>query len=188
MAGAVQRTAIGCAAFVFSLGAGADAGERAWYVGIEGGKEFAGTLNDSYSDTGYAVIATVGRALGSHFSVEGELGYRSTSEFYFGPTDTTQTSVMVNAVYEAAILESVSVSIGAGVGLDRISIESPGGLYIFALDIEDTQTAVQLKLGLSLALTENLDLTANYRAMSTFENEIVDYDNSTLTVGLRFAL
>ncbi len=166
----------------------ASAGERTWYVGIEGGAERGGAFNDSnQSEIGPAVLATVGRKLGPNFSLEGELGYRSTNEEMFTLADIDQISAMVNAVYEVPVSEGISLSLGAGIGVDYIQVRG-GGFWPVPIDDSDIQSAAQLKFGLNFEVGETTDLYANYRLMTTFENDFTDIDNSTLTLGLRFAL
>jgi opacity protein-like surface antigen len=172
-------------AFAASLTAGADAGERAWYVGVEGGLEFDGHF-DTQADTGYTLIATVGHNLGQNFALEGEVGYRSAS-FTLFDYDVDQFSVMLNGVYEAPLTEQFMLSVGGGLGLDFIHVSIPT-LPFFPVDEESVQFAAQFKVGLSFELSETTDVIANYRYMKVFDGDFTELENSTLTVGLRFAL
>jgi opacity protein-like surface antigen len=190
----MRQLVLGSLVGVVCLSMSASAGERAWYAGIEGGVEFAGNFNDNSSssldDTGLALFATLGRDLGPSFSLEGELGYRSTDEQLYTLSDIDQISAMVNAVYELPLSEAFSLSIGAGLGLDYIQVQGGAPWWSSVpLDDSDVQAAAQLKFGLNYEIGETTDLSVNYRRMTTFEGgTFTDIDNATLTIGLRFAL
>lgn len=95
--------------------------------------------------------------------------------------DVAQTSVILNGVFEASLSQNASVSIGAGVGFDAVDIETP-----FFSD-DDIRAAVQMKVGLALAVDESIDVIANYRLMYAYKDEFSDIENRTLTIGLRIA-
>jgi hypothetical protein len=166
----------------------ADAGDRSWYLGLEGGIEFDG--GGGSADNGWAGLATIGSGITSHISVEAEFGYRSTSlDFsFYAPDifiDFDQLSLMFNALYEAPIGEDAVLAIGLGVGGESIEANSPsaGGMSI---DEEAVELAGQLKLGVSIPVSESTEIVANYRYMTTFGDW--EMTNSTLTLGVRFAL
>lgn len=164
---------VGALAFAAPTGAG----ERGWYMGLEGGVEFDGA---SGTDSGWAGLATLGVGITSHASLEAELGYRSTSAESFFPVDVDQTSLMLNAVYEAPISKEISFAIGVGVGIDEVGID-----FGFFEDSE-IEVATQVKLGLSMDVGESAELVANYRYMEMVTDSGIS--NSTLTIGVRFAL
>lgn len=186
----MRKLILAAVAAAMSVGVPAEAGKREWYVGIEGGAEFVGTAHGSAitgdDEIGIAVLATIGRRLGTHFSLEGELGYRSTSDqLWVGEVDVNQVSMMVNAIYDLPLSDDISFGVGAGVGYDRVEVEG------FGWSDDEIQIAAQIKLGLSFELSDSTDVSVNYRFMTTFGKDYPytdDYDNSTLTVGLRFAL
>jgi opacity protein-like surface antigen len=180
----MRRSALVALVGLSSLGVAASAGEREWYFGVEGGVEFDGTYNEWHED-GLAILATAGRRITPHFSLEGEFGYRSTYDWLL---DVSQTSVIVNAVYEAPLTEQISLSVGAGVGFDYIEIEYNGGGFLFSSIEGDLHSAAQLKLGLIFKVDEAIDVTANYRLMTALDNDVRGLDNATLTVGMRFSL
>jgi opacity protein-like surface antigen len=164
------------------LATSAGAGERAWYVGIEGGVEFDGGSN--VDDSGWAALVTIGRGLTDHLSLEGEVGYRSTSPaggLWWMASDIDQLSFMGNLIYEAPLGKEVSVAVGVGIGGDQVRQEYGSGFSKSEMEVMG-----QLKLGLSIAVTESTELVANYRYTESITSSPVD--NSTLTVGLRFAL
>lgn len=151
-----------------------------WYIGLEGGVEAGGSTN---TDVGTAFIATVGSHVGA-FRVEGELGVRSQSQhFTLGDADLDQTSFMINGVYDVALGGSASLSLGAGLGYDDVETNSS------FFNGSGTEFAGQAIAGLNLALTERIDLVANFRYMAPFASggNVADVDNTTVTAGLRFA-
>ncbi len=177
----IRRLAAASVAFVAA--AGADAGERAWYIGIEGGAELDGHFSAD-AGTGYAIIATVGHRLGPNFDLEGEIGYRSARDGAFD-YDVDQISVMLNGIYNVPLTEQLSFSVGGGLGVDFIHAS-----FNFFVPIEDdsVQLAAQFKTGLSFALSESTELVANYRYVKAFEGDFIELESSTLSVGLKFAL
>jgi opacity protein-like surface antigen len=179
-----MRRFVGLCALACAVGLAvpAEAGERPWYLGLEGGVEFDG--NGGSSDNGWAGFLTLGSGLTSHINLEAELGYRSTSATFFdgfglGSIDIDQTSLMFNALYEAPLGDSASIVLGAGVGGESVTYDG----FMFGADENEIELAAQVKLGLNLALSESTDLVANYRYMSTLGD--LDVTNSTLTVGIR---
>jgi hypothetical protein len=162
----------------------ADAGERSWYLGLEAGVEFDGGGNPA--ENGWAGLATIGTGIASNISIEAELGYRSVSHdlYYMFPEtiDINQTSLMFNAIYEAPIGEGAVLALGLGVG--GASIEYSAS-YLFG-EHDGFDAAGQLKLGISVPVSESTEIVANYRYMTTLGDW--DMTNSTLTLGVRFAL
>jgi opacity protein-like surface antigen len=164
------------------LAAPTGAGERPWYLALEAGAEFDGTL---YShDAGWGGFITVGRGLNSNLSLEAELGYRSTSDPEIS-IDIDQTSLMLNAIFEASLTDDLSASLGLGLGADRVHVELVG-LPAMQYSDSEIEFATQLKVGLNLAVSESTDLVANYRYMEMITDS--GLDNGTLTIGLRFDL
>jgi opacity protein-like surface antigen len=181
----MRQLVIGSLVSALALAAPTGAGERPWYLGLEGGVEFDG--DGGSNDNGWGGFLTLGSGLTSHISLEAELGHRSTSATFFDGfgfyhIDVEQTSLMFNALYEAPLGEEVSIVLGAGVGGENVSYSS----LMFGDDENEIELAAQVKFGLNLALSESTDLVANYRYMSTLGD--LDVTNSTLTVGIRFDL
>ncbi len=176
----------GVLAGALSLTASATAGEQAWYIGIEGGVELTGehdggTMPEG-DDLGLAVFGTVGHGIGDNLRIEGEFGYRSSDQELGTMVDFTQLSAMVNLLYVAPLTDNISFLVGGGAGVDYVEAE------VWWTNDSDLQGAVQLKAGLDFAIADATDLSVTYRYMTTFSNDIVDLDNSTLTIGLRVEL
>ena len=161
--------------------------QNSWFLAAEGGLE-SGAKFSSFGDTGTAFLATVGWRFASDFAIEGELGHRVTYEpNFFVPNDIEidQLSVMLNGAYVANIAQSLSLVMGIGIGLDRLTYNYPGGGPYLPFEHVDFKPAAQLKIGAEVALTDTIAATANYRTMRAFQNDFSDIDNSTFTVGLK---
>ena len=91
---------------------------------------------------------------------------------------------MVNATYDFPLNQSAALSLGAGVGVDRIEVHD-----FFGSD-DGFEAAVQVMAGIDIDVSDNVDLVANFRYMTTFENDVPyrDIGNTTFTVGLKFDL
>jgi opacity protein-like surface antigen len=175
---------IAAASVAFAASMAANAGERQWYVGIEAGAELEGHA-DPLADVGYAFIGTIGHRLGPNLSVEGEIGYRTTSDPSFGTWDVEQISIMLNGVYSAPLTEQLSLNLGAGLGVDIVHERA----FIFGvLENDDAVFAAQVKLGLSYAMSDSTDISVAYRYVEVSEGTFTDLKNSTVTMGLQFSL
>lgn len=217
MAKAVFRSGVASITFAMSLTAGADAGERAWYASVEGGIEIGGgevsasivggplcgvlfpCAPDTSIDSGLALFGAVGTRVAPNVRLEAEVGHRS--QVIGGQNDLTQTTLMANAIYDLPLLADLTLSIGAGVGVDWVNTGAGG---IGPLPDGETAFGYQVIAGLSYDLSEILALTVNYRltqaqfddlyaevngipASGTFGLAVEDWDTTgTVTVGLRF--
>lgn len=166
-----------------ALAAPAGAGERSWYMGLEAGLEMDGGGRGSpgFDGGGFAGLLTVGTGIGSHLNLEGELGYRSTSD---DGIDIDQTTLLLSVVYEAPLSKDISINIGVGVGADRVAVDYNFGL--FEISDSEIEAVAQFKIGLSMDISDSAELMANYRYVETLTDSAID--DSTLTVGIRFDL
>jgi opacity protein-like surface antigen len=182
----------GAAVAALSLGAVSVAGERAWYASIEGGVTYVDlsaqpvtatcplgsvsivpppicTPTDSV-DSGTAVIGALGKYLGENLRIEGEVGYRSNE---IGNVDTlSHTTVMLNGEWDIPVTEALSLSLGAGLGIDWLS-SSETSTYFPGAPSDETAFAYQGVAGLSYALTDTIAITASYRHLETSSDGIV---------------
>jgi opacity protein-like surface antigen len=201
----------------------ADAGEqRNWYAGIQveaSETDFAGIvtaaslcgslgvtpcatggeeLSRSSFTTGYGALATLGARWGGHFRIEGELGYRKTDATQHATL--VQTTAMLNGFVDMPVSDSITLSVGGGIGLDIASWD-----HRTAADADDTALAYQGVAEVSFALTDTIDLTVDYRYLSvgdialegarlqytstqTVAITIDELDTQSVSVGFRFAL
>lgn len=192
----------GAAAAMAALSSTA-AGERSWYVSLEAG------MSDTGAGGGYFVadptfflefpigdldesitpIVAVGAFLGD-WRLEAEFARRSGDSFN---AEVTQSSLMLNAAYDIPILDRLSITLGAGVGVDFVSLDTP------VADAEGTSLAYQGLVGLNFELTDSTNITLSYRHFDTLEVDFSEAtaagsanlssaDDSTISLGLRFAL
>ena len=186
-----------------------------WYIGIEGGANWvddidarAVTASGSTSqgslstDTGWAVLATVGYSFQNHFRLEGEVGFRhngldgSFITTSGSPTaltgDFDELSLMANVLYDFQLGPKTVFSLGVGAGMDRANLQTAG------LDVDDWAFAYQGIAGLAYNLNAKTQLTLNYRyfRVSDLKFEIPpglgaiefeDVTKHTVTLGLRYS-
>lgn len=207
------RTLLLGAAASLALGSAANATNiNGYYVSLEGGAvwvqeadltQFPGaTPFTMETDTGWAVLATVGYALNNwRFELEG--GYRENeiSGFFFpsgGPApcpacvdpDLVQVTFMANVLYDIALTERLSLSVGAGAGGDFAQFRLGP-----AFDDEDWAFAAQGIAGLNYAIGSKTDLFLTYRYLWVNETDFTsgftteafdDFQKHTATIGLRY--
>ena len=221
MGKSLLRIAATSAAFVTSLAGGADAGERTWYLSIEGGAAVGGNVSaaildgplcgllgfgpgcqpDASVESGWAALGAVGMRVMSNLRIEGEAGYRS--QELGSRNDVTQTTVMVNALFDIPLSEAFELSIGGGLGFDWIDTGAGDRGPLLG---SDSAFAYQLIAGLSYDIADNVELTLNYRYTDAdFEDlyavvdgtptgsawGVVAYEreaSGTVSLGLRFGL
>ena len=184
----------------------ADAGDRSWYVSVEGGQSDssiagAAVMGGGILGLGFPVpfgdpdesITFIG-AVGVHISeglrIEGEVARRS-SDLSAG--DAAQTSFMLNAAYDIPVLTHLSITLGAGAGADWISVDG------FNASEDGVRFAYQGMAGLAYQLNEYVELVGNYRYFETTGSDIGQLtpsggviaraiDDRTISLGIRFAL
>ncbi|MCE9522402.1 MAG: porin family protein [Alphaproteobacteria bacterium] len=194
------------------------AGERTWYAAIEGGMEFGdvtahGLLSglcgplgspcapDLSLDTGWAVNGSIGANVGKNIRLEAELGYAS--QVFGGTGDLTHSSIMANALYDIPMAKGITVSLGAGLGFERVTTDMKDLTPPLGLSDHSSSFAFQGLIGVAYELSESLDLTLNYRYLNASGHDelfakvdgtpsnwgavVRDVDaRSELSVGLRF--
>ena len=147
------------------------------------------------SDTGYGVTAALGIRLGN-FRIEGEFGYRASDATPYA--ELSQMAAMLNGLFDVHVTDSITLSLGGGVGIDFVSWDHT------STDADDSSLAYQGIAGISLALTDNVALSLDYRYMSVPDIEldvtlqyspinvagvsVDELDTQALSVGFRFAL
>jgi opacity protein-like surface antigen len=157
------------------------------------------------TDTGWAAFAALGFSVTDNLRLEGEAAHRSSG---FGDRgDITNTTLMLNALFDIPVADSITVSLGAGVGIDWIATDRQVAAPFNAPDNAST-LAYQAIAEFSYAFADRVDLTVAYRYLDTSSPEniyadanviggpaggtaIVRVDGmsaSTISIGLRFAL
>jgi OmpA-OmpF porin, OOP family len=219
----IRTVLLGAVAGVAISGTAQAAHFNGWYLGLEGGANwvedakftpfgtFGGiithtdTARELALDTGWTVLATAGYGLyDSNFRVEAEFGYRHNeiegSHPVGGgvstpvPGSLRQFTIMANVVYDVPLTPKLSLSLGAGIGVDRASLE----FGTAGNEDSDWSFAYQGLAGLGYAIGSQTDLFLNYRYLRTGESEYsgilshrLDFEgfsNHALSVGLRYDL
>ncbi len=153
-------------------------------------------------DPGFVVGGTFGYKFSFQMRLEGDLSYRrnQVDEFEIlgrsqsGDGNVNSTAFLVNAFYDFDNNSRWTPYVGGGVGLARVEwdgVEASGGAR---LDDDVYLGAAQLGGGVAFRVTENFDLTADYRAFATGIAEIddqngdeveIDYVSSSIIFGVR---
>lgn len=180
--GLMKKLGIGAIALAMLLSLSASAGERAWYVAVEGGMNWSdvsaegaalplcGILGltpcgpDTSTDAGWAAFATIGIHAAENLRLEGEVGRRSAG---FGDKgDITNTTVMLNGLLDIPMSSSISMSVGAGLGFDWVSTDQQAAAP-FPTSDNSSGFAYQAIAELSYSLSDRVDLTVSYRYLGT---------------------
>jgi OmpA-OmpF porin, OOP family len=197
-----------------AFGGAAEAAQlNGWYLGLEGGANWVEDWNSAFItvpvvstfDTGWLVLGTAGYKWANNFRVEFEAGYRHNSfdtiEVVDGPppfsvsnVDLWEATAMANVLYDLALTNDLSLSVGAGAGADFASIDA-GGLA----DLDEWNFAYQGIAGVNYSVGRQTALFLNYRYLrvTSPEFEIAsipiltnsdDFVKHAVTIGLRYAL
>jgi OmpA-OmpF porin, OOP family len=199
------KTVLLASAFaVAALSATAQAADRhGWYFGLEGGIVKASDNNGAFGDkveyeSGFAGLGEIGFAFNGHWRGELELGMRrNETDKVDGVSvdqgDLRNYTAMINAIWDAPISNKWALSLGAGVGMDRVYQNLDGD------HLTDTVFAAQGIAGLTYQMSTHWDLHLTYRYLwaadpdvgfDTCGNQIcgdsIDLRKHTLTIGFRY--
>jgi opacity protein-like surface antigen len=187
------------------------AGERSWYASLEVG--FSDTSVDARYDVVFVTpalpgsaypfgvmgdadetltfLAAIGTRITEGLRLEIEVARRSAEGIGI---EASQHTLMLNAAYDIPIVDRLSVTIGAGGGIDFVSVDTlVGGSH------SDSPLAYQGLIGLTYEVASGTDLTVTYRHFDTIDANISESapggyvslssaDDQTLSIGLRFDL
>ncbi len=182
------------------------------FVGIMGGANFsddqdisgagAGINRSVDTDTGWAVMPTIGYRYGNGIRTEFELGYRtndvdSVSGATNGSGELTAKSAMLNLLYDIDTGSRLSPYLGGGIGYAQIDYDNvrPVGVGLNRLDDEDNVFAYQGMAGLSYWLNDAVEVAAEYRYFATQDPDMRtsagvsvegEYDSHAALIGLRW--
>lgn len=200
---------------VYALATGTAAGQRptGWYLGVEGGANWIDETDLEFEpitipgfeadfDSGWAVIASVGKRFNGNWRLELELGYRENDvdciNFLGGACipadfgDISQFTQMVNLVHDVPLSDSTALSIGLGVGGNLVESSAPG-----LVDNDDYVFAGQAIVQLTHEISRSVEFVLSYRYMISNDPEFdlagpfqvqFENENHTVTVGFRFLL
>jgi outer membrane protein OmpA-like peptidoglycan-associated protein len=206
---------LGCAA-VAVLAAPAAAGPKGWYIGISGGANWVAhsdwlggpiggvmtsTGAEVNSDTGYAVLGTVGYRFMNNWRAEVEAGYRfndTSIDFFIPlpppsiPSEITEYSAMMNVLYDIPLSDRFRVSLGAGIGLDFFEFQN----NVTTLSSDETLLAAQFIAQAGYDVTKRLELYVDYHFLVADEPELIfgaaqrtmEVDKHAALIGLRYDL
>jgi outer membrane protein OmpA-like peptidoglycan-associated protein len=210
---ALLASALGLSVYALATGATASHRPQGWYLGVEGGANWIDETKLAFEpvpitgfeaefDSGWAVIATVGKRFSGNWRLELELGYRENDvdciNFFGGaciPADfgeLTQFTQMVNLVHDVPLSDSTSLSIGLGVGGNYIESNAP-----ILVGNDDYVFAGQALVQLTHELSRSVEFVLSYRYMISNDPEFdlagpfqvqFENENHTVTVGFRFLL
>jgi OmpA-OmpF porin, OOP family len=206
---------LGCAAAAV-MSAPALAHPKGWYIGLSGGANWVahsdwlggpvggvmtGTGFEVDSDTGYAVLGTVGYRFKNNWRAELEGGYRfndaSLNSFLplpppSIPVEITEYSVMANVLYDIPMSDKWRVSLGAGLGVDFFDFQN----NVTTVAADDTVLAAQFIAQMGYDLTKRLELYVDYHLLVADEPELIfgaaqrtmEVDKHSALIGLRYDL
>lgn len=217
------------AMLVFAATAGgADAGHfKGWYISAEAGAnwvqdwDFTSATGPAHShkdvaefETGWAAMASLGYAFQSNWRLELEAGYRTNdidlivarlngggpvNYNTFDDASLQEFTLMANVLYDIQLSKGVSLSLGAGVGADKVNLEFDA--FVPAADVDEWALAYQGIAGLNIAVGSRTDLFVNYRYLNVdavdipvgpINNHAItgsdDFQKHTVTLGLRYDL
>lgn len=211
---ALLASALGLSVYALATGATASHRPAGWYLGVEGGANWiddtklafepvAITGFEAEFDSGWAVVAAVGKRFDGNWRLELELGYRENDvdcvNFFGGaciPGDfgeLTQFTQMLNLVHDVPLSDSTALSIGLGVGGNFVESSAP----LLAFDDSDYVFAGQAIVQLTHEISRSVEFVLSYRYMISNDPEFdiagpfqvqFENENHTVTVGFRFLL
>jgi len=182
------------------------------FVGIMGGVNFTndqdisgagvGINRNVDTDTGWAVIPSIGYRYGNGIRTEFELGYRSNdvdsvSGSAAGTGEITAKSAMLNLLYDVDTGSRIMPYIGGGIGYAQVDYDGvrPVGVGVNGVDDEDNVFAYQGIAGLSYWVNEAVEVAAEYRYFATQDPDFRtsagvpvegEYNSHAALIGLRW--
>lgn len=206
---------LGAAATLLAVSASNAQEHNGWYIGLEGGGVWVTDIDGVRTfdpdapgpttatpftqgiDTGWAGFLTAGHHFGSNWRWEIEVGYRHNDDDNAVAGELTEWSGMLNVLYDIPLGRSFALSLGAGAGGDNVEVEIPTNGF----QDRDWSFAYQGIAGLTVAVSDRIDLFANYRYLRVNEPDLTsrtigpaglttlsldDLEKHTATIGLRY--
>lgn len=182
------------------------------FVGIMGGANFTndqdisgagvGINRNVDTDTGWAVMPSIGYRYGNGVRTEFELGYRSNdvdsvSGSTAGTGEITAKSAMLNLLYDVDTGSRIMPYIGGGIGYAQVDYDGvrPVGVGVNRVNDDDNVFAYQGIAGLSYWVNETVEVAAEYRYFATQDPDFRtsagvsvegEYDSHAALIGLRW--
>lgn len=183
------------AVVALAAGGSAMAQDAGWYVRGDLGGSTGGELDaDSGAidlDDGWVVGGAGGYAFGNGVRAEGELLYMSNDLDSVSEGEATTLGAFANIAYEFNSQNRIRPFVGAGVGFAQVDYDDG------VVDDDDIGFAYQAKAGVAYDINERMTAELAYRYLNVTDVEFGsgsaspiegDYDNQTITVGLRYKL
>ncbi len=182
------------------------------FVGIMGGVNFTNDQDISGAgvginrtvdtDTGWAVMPSIGYRYGNGIRTEFELGYRSNdvdsvSGSTAGAGEITAKSAMLNLLYDVDTGSRLMPYIGGGIGYAQVDYDGvrPVGAGVNRVNDDDNVFAYQGIAGLSYWVNDAVEVAAEYRYFATQDPDFRtsagvpvegEYSSHAALVGLRW--
>lgn len=154
-------------------------------------------------DDGWAAMLAGGYAWGNGLRTELEMSYRDNSVDSIntpgatgGDGSVNALAFMANALYEFDFGIGLKPYLGAGIGIARVEAESWANSATGITDDGDTSWAWQGIAGAAYGVSDNVDLTLDYRYFNAPDIQLAaspavggyepEYESHTIMVGLRY--
>ncbi len=208
MLGRFARIAFSAAFSVVAVGT-AQAAEDGFYIGAAAGVNIpqdskfdlaTGADPSAELDKGPTGLATGGYRFESGLRFEAELGYRTSDvddvADVSGSGDVSALSLMGNALFDFDLDGPVTPFVGIGAGLAHVDFDGVTPVGGSAVNDDDLSLAVQAIAGAAVRLTDQLDLTLDYRYFAAPDVELSldsggradsSYKTHNIMLGLRFS-
>lgn len=169
--------------------------DAGWYVRGDFGGSTSGELDADSGpvdlDSGWVVASGAGYAFSNGVRTEGELLYMSNDLDSVSEGDIATLAAFANIAYEFNSQNRIRPFVGAGVGFAQVNYDDG------VVDDDDIGFAYQARAGVAYDINERMTAELAYRYMNVTDVEFGsgsaspiegDYDNQTVTVGLRYKL
>ncbi len=176
-------------------GGSAMAQDAGWYVRGDLGGSTSGEFDADAApidlDSGWVVAGGAGYAFSNGVRTEGELLYMSNDLDSVSEGDIATLAAFANLAYEFNSRNRIRPFVSAGVGFAQVNYDDG------VVDDDDIGFAYQAKAGVAYDINERMTAELAYRYMNVTDVEFGsggaspisgDYDNQTVTVGLRYKL
>lgn len=203
-----MRIVIGSVAAAFWLMAATGASAQQFYIGLQGGPNFAADSNLKQGGASGTLEYLPGGMLSLHagygfafgLRLEGEFALRANEVDNLDGLDVDGTvssaAFMTNLFYDFNTGTKFVPYVGAGIGFATVVADDIEAFGIPLVDDSDTKVAFQAGGGFAYKFTPHVALTSDLRFFGTSDLEFTDssntdftatYFNTSWTVGVRFS-
>ncbi|MBC8309762.1 MAG: outer membrane beta-barrel protein [Planctomycetes bacterium] len=180
-----------------------DSGDNSWYIMPNAGLNLLGDFNDNNLeityDTGYTVGLSIGKEINPGFRMQLDIAHmKNDLDSIFitlaggvsvdtDGAEITQTSFVLNAIWEPRSHDRLFPHFGLGVGAikgDYSVAQLPIG-FSDLLDIS-WAFALQVKAGFTFEISHSSELTVGYQFLHAHYDSDLDLNNNLVTLGMEF--